>query len=177
MRYQINLLPPRDNNFTDRIIYFSFHYLRYILVVTQLVVIGVFFYRFQIDQQVVDLKDSIKQKSEIITVSNALLKDMKTIDTKIQSISNALEAQKKLESMYSYFLVTFPADLYLTKMELTGEGITLEGYTQNIKTVKQYHARLEKDKKFGEVKLDTIKREDSNYVFTFSLKKFVSIKS
>lgn len=177
MRYQINLLPPRDNNFTDRIIYFSFHYLRYILVVTQLVVIGVFFYRFQIDQQVVDLRDSIKQKSEIITVSSSLLKEMKTIDTKMQSISIAVENQNQLQEMYAYFLSSFPADLYLTKMELKSNGITIEGYTQNINTVKVYHSRLTRDNKFLEIKLDTIKKEDVNYIFTFSLRKFDGTKS
>lgn len=177
MRYQINLLPPRDNNITDRIIYFSFHYLRYILVITQLVVIGVFFYRFQIDQQVVDLRDSIKQKSEIITVSNSLLKEMKTIDTKMQSIGIAVNNQGNLQKMYEYFLSSFPADLYLTKMELKPGEITIEGYTQNINIVKQYHNRLTQDKKFLEIKLESIKREDVNYIFTFSLKKFDVTKS
>lgn len=174
MRYQINLLPPRDNNFTDRIIYFSFHYLRYILVITQLVVIGVFFFRFQIDQKVVDLRDSIKQKSEIITVSNSLLKEMKTIDIKMQSIGVAIENQSTLQKMYEYFLSSFPADLFLTKMELRNDGIIIEGYTQNIIIVKLYHARLNQDKKFLDIKLSTIKKEDINYIFTFSLKKFDS---
>lgn len=177
MRYQINLLPPRDNNFTDRIIYFSFHYLRYILVITQLVVIGVFFYRFQIDQQVVDLKDSIKQKSEIITVSNSLLKETKVIDTKMQSISAALANQQSLQQMYSYFLSTFPADLYLSKMEMDSGGITSEGYTQNVNTIKMYYARLTQDKKFLDVKLDSIKKDDSNYIFSFTLKNFNALKS
>ncbi len=174
MRYQINLLPPRSVNFTDRIIYFSFHYLRYILVATQLVVIGVFFYRFQIDQQVVDLKDSIKQKSEIINVSSSLLKEMKTIDTKMQSVSIATGNQRNLQDMYSYFLSSFPADIYLTKMELNSEGILLEGYTQNINIIRMYHARLTKENKFQEITLNTIKKEDVNYIFTFSLKKFDS---
>ena len=177
MRYQINLLPPRDNNITDKIIYFSFHYLRYILVITQLVVIGVFFYRFQIDQQVIDLKDSIKQKNEIIVVSNALLKDMKTIDIKMRSIAQALDKQNNLEKMYAYFFSTFPADLYLTKLEMNNDEITVIGYTSNITTVKLYHSRLTRDKMFKEVKLDTIKKEDLNYIFTFSLKKFVGLKS
>ncbi len=177
MRYQINLLPPRDNNITDKIIYFSFHYLRYILVITQLVVIGVFFYRFQIDQQVIDLKDSIKQKNEIIVVSNALLKDMKTIDIKMRSIAQALDKQNSLEKMYAYFFSTFPADLYLTKLEMNNDEITVIGYTPNITTVKLYHSRLTRDKMFKEVKLDTIKKEDLNYIFTFSLKKFVGLKS
>ena len=61
MKYQINLLQEKEKDISGKIIYFALHYLRYILVVTQIVVIAVFFYRFKIDQEVIDLRDELKQ--------------------------------------------------------------------------------------------------------------------
>ena len=74
MKYQINLLQEKEKDISGKIIYFALHYLRYILVVTQIVVIAVFFYRFKIDQEVIDLRDELKQKQEIVQVSSPLLK-------------------------------------------------------------------------------------------------------
>ncbi|PJB87766.1 hypothetical protein CO083_05355, partial [Candidatus Roizmanbacteria bacterium CG_4_9_14_0_8_um_filter_34_12] len=64
MKYKINLLLPKEKNWLDKVIYFGLNYLRYILVITQTVIIMVFFYRFKIDQEIVDLKDAVKQKQE-----------------------------------------------------------------------------------------------------------------
>ncbi len=173
MRYQINLLPNREGNFTDKIIYFSFHYLRYILVITQLVVISVFFYRFQIDQQVVDLKDSIKQKSEIILVSSSLLKDIRAIDIKMQSITRAANDQQAMLNMYQYFLNTFPSELFVSTFDMTSTGITFTGYTSNANMIRIYNNRLLKDKRFELIKLSNINKDDVNYTFSFELKNYI----
>lgn len=173
MRYQINLLPPKEANITDKVIYFSFHYLRYILIITQLVVIVVFFTRFKVDQEMVDLKDSIKQKSEIVAVSDGLLKDLKNIDLKMRSVGTLLADQNRLQQMYSYFLSTFPSELFLTKLEMTDKSVTLEGYTDNIDIVRIYNNRLSKDKRFKEVQLVSLKRSEINYTFNIALVEFI----
>jgi len=82
MKYQINLLPKKEKDFVDRGIYFALHYLRYVLVLTQIVVIAVFFYRFQIDQEIIDLKDELTQKQEIVAVSAPLLSEAQVVDVK-----------------------------------------------------------------------------------------------
>lgn len=41
--YDINLLPKEKNKLTDKILHFLLYYFRYIIVITQIVVIAVFF--------------------------------------------------------------------------------------------------------------------------------------
>ena len=64
MKYKINLLSKRLNkqSFLKKLNYFTYNYLRYILVITQLVVMSVLFFRFSIDQRIIDLKDEIYQQ-------------------------------------------------------------------------------------------------------------------
>ncbi len=57
MKYKINLLLKKEEGILDKIYIFLVNYLRYIIVITQFVVIGVFFYRLQVDQRVIDLKE------------------------------------------------------------------------------------------------------------------------
>ncbi|MDO8741626.1 MAG: hypothetical protein Q7J11_00595, partial [Candidatus Roizmanbacteria bacterium] len=61
MKYKINLLEKKETSLLDKLTFFGLNYLRYIIVITQLVVIGVFFYRFQIDQSIIDLKEGVNQ--------------------------------------------------------------------------------------------------------------------
>lgn len=176
MRYQINLFPPREESIVDKIIYFSFHYLRYILVITQLVVIGVFFYRFKIDQEIVDLKDSLKQKEEIVLVSNSLLREVRAIDVKEKNVDKILDNQQTLEAMLDYFLSRFPADLNLVKMELSADQLKFEGFTRNPAIVRTFNDRLNQEKRFKLVKLEALRKGELGFTFAFTLSQFVLTK-
>lgn len=86
MKYRINLLPQKETPLTEKIVYFALNYLRYIIVITQLVVIAVFFYRFQIDQKIIDLKESVDQKKEILQIVLPLLNQASNIDKKTMAV-------------------------------------------------------------------------------------------
>lgn len=174
MRYHINLFPPKEQTIVDKIIYFSFHYLRYILVITQLVIIGVFFYRFKIDQEIVDLKDSLKQKEEIITVSAPLIRDVRTIDTRVKTISGLATEQTNMEAMLTYVLSRFPADLSLIKMDVNQKGMKFEGSTLRPTVVQLFYNQLKKDKQFGIVKLDSLRKGDTGFQFSFTLSNYIT---
>ncbi len=173
MKYQINLFPPKELNFVDKAVYFSFNYLRYILVITQLVVISVFFYRFKIDQEIVDLKDSLQQKEEIVNVSNSLLRDVKAIDIKSRNITTVITQQDNFKAMTDYFLSGFPSAFFLTKLEIFNNGIRFDGTTTNIAVVRAYYLHLKAEKKFKTITLDNLRKsETSGYQFSFNLSNF-----
>ena len=137
-----------------------------------MVVIIVFFYRFQVDQEIVDLKDSVRQKGEIIAVSSSLLKDVQAVELKARSIEQVAVQQETMKEMYDYFFSSFPTDLYLTKLEFGDTGLHIEGYTTNIEMVRLYNARLKKEQRFKSVKLESLKKQDLNFVFIFSMSEF-----
>lgn len=172
MKYDINLLPPKEQNSVDRLIYFSFHYLRYILVITQLVVIFVFFYRFKVDQEIVDLKDSLRQKEEIVKVASAMMRDSLVVEQKIKHVKTVLDQQKIDEGKLDYVLNIFPEALFLTKLSIDEGNLILEGSTQNAYAVQQFYERLQKDKKFTSVTLGNIKRSETVFIFVISLGGF-----
>ena len=128
MKYQINLLKEKEKDISGKIIYFALHYLRYILVVTQIVVIVVFFYRFKIDQEVIDLRDELKQKQEIVQVSNPLLKEAQAIDLKTREIKDILDKQSSFQQMLSYFLSVFPNKMRVTHMVINEKEWNLREY-------------------------------------------------
>lgn len=176
MKYQINLLQEKEKDISGKIIYFALHYLRYILVVTQIVVIAVFFYRFRIDQEVIDLRDELKQKQEIVQVSNPLLKEAQAIDLKTREIKDVLLKQKSFQLMLDYFLSVFPDKMRVRHMVINEKGLEFEGITTDSSVIKIFLDKLKADKAFKTINLGSIRREEDSFYCPFKLYDFLPKK-
>jgi len=173
MRYKINLLEKKDVGFLDKLISFGLDYLRYIVVITQLVVIGVFFYRFQIDQSIIDLKESVEQKKEIVKTVLPLLNEAAKIDKKTTIITETLFEQEKFTKMLNYFVSSFPATIVLTNMEVKDQSIKVTGGAENAQHLQAFYSLLKKESKFKIISLQNIKKTETGYSFVLFLEKFV----
>lgn len=172
MRYKINLLQEKEASLFDRVMYFFLNYLRYIIVITQLVVIGVFFYRFQVDQSIVDLKESVDQKVEIIKTVMPIVKQAEEIDSRTKEIKKILALQQINSSMMSYFLSVFPQDIYLNNLNIKGNSISFNGTTLDSRILQLFYSALKKDNKFVAVDLQNIKKTETGYSFNMNLNTF-----
>lgn len=177
MKYSINLIPKKkqQESLVDKVVYFFLNYLRYIFVITQLIIIGVFFYRFRIDQSIVDLKESIDQKEEIIQVVYPLIQEAEKIDTRTKEIRNILAGQTKTEQILDYILSIFPSNIYLNNMILDKDSLKMYGLAQKISQLQVFYLRLQKEKRFEMIDLKDLKKTDDGYTFYLNLNKFKTI--
>jgi hypothetical protein len=174
MKYSINLFPPPQETFVDKVVVFSFGYLRYIIVLTQMVVLGVFMFRFTVDQDIVDLKDTLQQKKAIIDVSAPLMNQAVHIDKKATNIKQILSAQDNFSNMISYYLSVFPEKVTSSKLTITNEGIETSGVAQEAGIIQDFYNRLVRDKHFNKVNIKDLRKVDNQYVFTLSLKEYIN---
>jgi len=173
MKYKINLLTEKKDSVTDRVIYFSLNYLRYILVITQIIVIFVFFYKFKVDQEIIDLKEAADQKKEIIEISQSLLKDAAAAELKINQIKPVIQKQDYMLEELNYVLSTFPESAYVSKMVIGNDDITLDCWTNDSSIIKLFYQRLLKEKKFKQINLLNLKKTEINYTFSLILSEYV----
>lgn len=173
MKYQLNLLSERHQSPIDRITYFSLHYLRYILVITQFVTICVFFYRFKVDQDIVDTRDLLMQKKAIVEATSTLLENVKELDGKIKNIKGLYAKQDALQQLYTYFFQNLPVDISINSLDLGTEGIKSEGSVVNIETVRALYDKLQADKRFKSVSLKNVTKTENGYDFTLELTEFI----
>ncbi len=172
MTYRINLLTKQELSFLDKTLYFFLNYLRYILVLTQIVVIGVLFYRFRIDQNIIDLKDSLQQKREIIEAVQPLLQEAEKVNDQTIAIRKIVHEQSVQTSAIQYLLSTFPQAATLEKLVINENSFDLVGTTIDSRELQLFYARLQQDKRFQTVNLSNIKRGESGYSFTMTLENF-----
>lgn len=171
MKYKINLLSRKKESLTDKLIYFALSYLRYILIITQIIVIGVFFYKFKVDQEIVDYQDSVGQKKEIIEVTQPLFVEAKTTDFQIKEVRRIIERQDKFLDILNYLSTIFPDKLYLSKLTITDNSMKLEGFGDSGLLIQSFYQRLKTDKKFANVNLKSLKKIDVGLSFEIELSK------
>ncbi len=172
MKYKINLIPKKEKTLGERFLYFASHYLRYIIVITQLVVIGVFFYRFQVDQRVVDLKEAVGQKKEIIEIVLPLLTEANRIDQKQSEITDIVKEQDKFRAMFNYFLSLFPETITLTNLEVGAGSMKVTGNALNSGHLQAFFELLRRDGNFKTVAFQTINKTDVGYNFVLNLEEW-----
>lgn len=176
MKYKINLIVGRKGGLVERILYFALHYLRYVLVITQIVVLGVFFYKFKIDQQIIDLKEAVEQKKEIVAISEPLIKEARIVDFKINQIRTIVDQQELFSESLSYLFSLFPQAITLNKLDITDSSIRMEGITTDINTLRIFYLRLKKEDRFKKIELASIKKADTGFEFRLSLNQFKHAK-
>lgn len=176
MKYRINLLQEKEKDISGKIIYFALHYLRYILVITQIVVIAVFFYRFRIDQEVIDLRDELKQKQEIVQVSSPLLKEAQGVDLKTREVVSVLQKQESFNEMLAYFLKVFPSKMNVKQISINETGFNFEGITADPQVIKLFLDRLKADKAFKVIELGSIRRQEDSFYCPFRLAGYLPKK-
>lgn len=174
MKYKINLANRKIEQPLDRVIYFALNYLRYILIITQIVVIGVFFYRFKVDQLIVDLEDSIEQKKEIILVSQPLLLQAKNSSFKLASSAAIIADQNISLAATNYILSLFPEKFFLQRLNIVKDTITMTGTTQDMESIQQFLNRMKKEGKFKTVSLTSIEKKEGGLIFSFEFKTFTT---
>lgn len=177
MKYKINLITRRKEKSVDRIIYFVLNYLRYILVITQIIVIGVFFYRFKIDQEMVDLQESVSQKKEIIQVSQPLIIEAKKQSFKLDAAQSIVTKQSTFLQAMDYLLSLFPENLYLTKIRLVKDSISMVGYTEDPQSINNFLNKLKNEGRFKKVLLKNIKKGEQGLEFTFEFSNYMLNKA
>lgn len=172
MKYKINLLPEKEKDLLDKSIYFVLHYLRYVLVITQIVVISVFFYRFKIDQEIIDLKDELQQKQEIVAVSEPLLKEAEIVDIKTKQTREILVDQARFAESFTYFLDTFPQKINLKRLDVVGDVYKFDASGIDPEIIRAYFTRLKQEKRFKKVLIGSIRRTGVDFVVPFTLADF-----
>jgi len=170
MKYRLNLFLPKKKTLADRGVYFALNYLRYILVITQIVVIGVFFYRFQIDQEIVDLKEEIQQKQEIVIVSEPLIKEAQAIDNKVGIISGLVSEQESFAAGINYLFGRFPEKIKLENLNMSKDGrIEFSGQATDVNLIRIFYMRLIKEAKFASVEMPLLEKKESGFLFRMAL--------
>lgn len=125
----INLLPqdPFDASFVGKLLKWALSVGRYIVIGTELVVIGSFLTRFSLDRQVTDLNEAMAQKLAILASYGDLETEVRSIQNRLKLVKDLSDQSLGVGQVMQTIVALTPVDVAYTRLELSNEEVVLSG--------------------------------------------------
>lgn len=134
-------------------------YGRYIIIITQIVVLSVFFFRFKIDRDHTDLKELVTQKQAIVESLSDFETEIRRVQGRLANIRSISKNQDALMKVIIFFQQRTPTDTNFSNLALTSGKITFQATSGNLRSFSYILRQLQQDKKFSEVTLSDMNRK------------------
>ena len=117
---EISLLPDKDNpnSLSGRILSWVSNVGRYVIVFTELIIIGIFFSRFSLDRTNSDLSEKIRQKRAMLNSTQQFEKDYGILQQKIKAIKNFYDEDNNYGNKIVYLTDRTPSDISYESLTL-----------------------------------------------------------
>jgi Tfp pilus assembly protein PilN len=165
----INLLKSNKNDTLEQIINWTLTVGRAMVIIVELIALGAFLFRFGLDQQLIDLRSTIKQKQAIVTA----LKDSEDTYRNLQdrlgvaySFSNLGKEQVKV---FKDIIGFAPSGIVFTNVTFTQGNVRIEANAFSVNALSKFVDALKKYPVVRTVSLDKIENKTANALITVSI--------
>lgn len=168
----INLLPKSkwEKGIVGRLLFWALHVGRYVVVFTELVVIGAFLFRFGLDKKLTDLNFDINQKKSAVMAYGDLEGKWRRLQSQLQTITKVSADSVKAGQILNAVSQITPLDTNYSTINLNDKAVVLEGQTLSNVGLATLLASAQNQPLFKEVTLETVSSAaDNSGIITFRL--------
>lgn len=172
-RLDINLIGSDDFSRTPigRVITWATTYGRYIMILTEIVVLLAFISRFSLDRKLTDLNEEIAQKQAIIEANIGLEQSIRLLQTKLASVRTLIVSGSGPVTTLEDLSQSLPPDVYLSALEISQASAKMTVYAGTTTGISTLLAGLQANPRFSDIELgDITKDQTQGSQFDLSLK-------
>ena len=136
-RIDINLIGADDFSHTPigRVVTWATTYGRYIMILTEIIVLLAFISRFSLDRKLTDLNEEISQKQAIIEANSDLEQQILVLQQKLINLRTLIASQKAPLDSFQSIRTALSPDVYLESLDVSDKSAkmaVIAGTTQGI---------------------------------------------
>lgn len=152
---KINLLSKDtfESSFAGKLVKWAVSVGRWIVVFTEFIVICAFLSRFYFDTELANLFDDIKQKQAMVSSASYFEENFRQIQEKTKIIKNILTKEEKPSTLLTEINKILPQALFINKIWLEENTLTLSGYTNSESSLNAFVTNLNNHPKISQVNL------------------------
>jgi len=174
-RATINLLPKSefDSSFWGRLLRWALTSGRYIIILTEVVVILAFLSRFKLDADLADLADRIEGKRKVLEALSESENGFRQVQTRLDAVGKLAKSQVDMTDIYTRLDTAMPegSEIFISSVEVTDENVILSGQTASEKSLGRLLSNLSADANWKSIELLDISTDiQKKTVFSVSLK-------
>lgn len=154
----INLLP-RDafeSSTLGIVLEWALVFGKWSVILTQLIVMGAFLWRFGLDRNLTDLRKSIVKNVAVIKSYDQVERDFVLAQKQVTQAKAALSSQELLLGAVTKLGQITPQDVWFDRMTLSNEGLTLTAYAASLPGFGQFLTAIQTDSMFDGVHIGKI---------------------
>jgi Tfp pilus assembly protein PilN len=165
----INLVKNKKPAFLDQFIRWALSIGRVVVILTELVALGAFLYRFSLDRELIDLHDKIAQEQNIVQFLKKNEDTYRSMQTRITSVKTFSNTQATMLKQFEDISNLFPQSMLVKNFVFASDSLHVEGTIQSIGELTNFLNNLKQYPGMAFVSLDKIENKTSLNVIAFSI--------
>jgi hypothetical protein len=137
-----------------------------VIVLTQIIVLVVFFIKIVLDQTIIDLKENIDQKNQIILTAQEMVNNNNLIASKLTEINSILNTNNYRYQALETVLTNIPKSIKLNSIQLLNNQIIIDGEGSNPNDIQKMQLKLAKQIE-NRIKIQQLNKKMNLYSFKF----------
>lgn len=157
-RKSINLLPRDEfeNSTIGTVLSWALVFGKWSVIITQLIVMGTFLWRFSLDRASTDLRKEIAKEVAVIKSYEQIERDFSLAQKQITQISATTKEQQKLLDGIEEIEKMMPTGVWLEKMTVNPTEISLTAYAADLPGFGTFISRVQQNTNFSQVRVGKI---------------------
>lgn len=164
----INLVKKRLS-FTDKFLSWALSAGRVIIILTEIVALSAFLYRFVLDRQLIDLHTKIKQEQAIIAFSKASENKYRNLQDRLSSASRFSKLGQDEVKVLKDILALSPADTTFSNLTTSDTNVKISASFSQISSLGAFVESLKTYPIISGVSVDKIENVSSSSLITVSI--------
>jgi len=154
----INLLPPTDfeMSFWGKFLKWAVTAGRYIIIVTELVVIVAFLSRFKLDQDVADLVNTLEAEKNVLEAQQSTEAEFRRVQARLASVGQMVSSQLEARNKAEMVAAKIPLEVKLLSMRLEEGGVTIVANTLSEQALGEMLGRFSRDERVKGVDMTNV---------------------
>lgn len=154
----INLLPRDDfeSSTLGVVLEWALAFGKWAVILTQLVVMAAFLWRFTLDRQMTDLRNSIAKDVAIVQSYAQIERDFTLAQKRVTVAKTTLDDQRAISSAFTTLVRATPAGVWYDHLTITPQMVTFTGYAASLGSFGQFLTTLQNSPLFTSVSISQI---------------------
>lgn len=165
----INLYKGRNRNFVDRFIKWALSAGRLIIILTEIIALSAFLYRFSLDRNLIDLNDQIKNEEARLNILKVNEEKYRNLQDRLSEIAKLSNATDSTLSTLNTFINNIPPTMSFSTIQFTSNTLNMAGNVPSVASLFNFIKSLKEDPQIKNVSLGRIENKISNSTILFTL--------
>lgn len=176
-RAGINLLTTKRVSFFERFINWTLTIGRIVVILTELIALSAFLYRFSLDQQLIDLHSKIKQEQAIVAYLKNNEETYRNLQDRLTVASNFSQIGSSRIKIFNDLIAFAPQGLIFDEFSLNNERLRISAQIYSVSALSSFVDSLKKYNQIEKVMIDKIQNKAASGVLNVTINATLKSKA